>query len=98
MLALNQILSFFDIVIILACVGYFTAVVQKLTVMRLKDNVDLQIGRISLEISVVLVSLVYIYVKFTNPQNNMLTDMCSTVLTISPEEAGEVNYVYALLS
>ena len=66
--------------------------------MRLKDNVDLQIGRISLEISVVLVSLVYIYIKFTNPQNNMLTDMCSTVLTISPEEAGEVNYVYALLS
>ena len=98
MLALNQILSFFDIVIILACVGYFTAVVQKLTVMRLKDNVDLQIGRISLEISVVLVSLVYIYIKFTNPQNNMLTDMCSTVLTISPDEAGEVNYVYALLS
>lgn len=41
MLNLNQILSFFDIIIILACVGYVTAVVQKLTVMRLKDNVDL---------------------------------------------------------
>lgn len=77
MLSLNQILSFFDIVIIAACIGYFTAVVQKFTIMRLKDNVDLQIGRITLEISVVLVSFLYIYIKMINPQNTMVTDKCS---------------------
>lgn len=85
MLTLDQIFGLFDIIIILACVGYVTAVVQKLTVMRLKDNVDLQIGRIGLEISVVLVSLLYIYIKLINPQNSMLTDICGQVVTITPE-------------
>ena len=98
MLALNQVLAFFDVVIILACIGYFTAVVQKITVLRLKDNVDLQVGRICLEISVVLVSSVYICNKINNPQNSLVTDKCSTVMDIADEDAQVINYIYALLS
>lgn len=98
MLALNQVLSIFDLVIILACIGYFTAVIQKITILRLKDNVDLQIGRICLEISVVIVSFVHIYNKINHPQNILMTDMCSKVMDIGEKDAEVINYIYALLS
>lgn len=67
LLTISGVLGLFDNIIILCCIGLFTALVQKITVMRMKDNVELQVGRVGLEASIVIVSCVYLYIKIRNP-------------------------------
>ena len=53
--AVNQ----FSIIVLVAGVGYFTAIVQKLTILKLKDNVELSVSRIMLELAIVVVTVLF---------------------------------------
>jgi len=45
-------------IVLASGIGYFTAIVQKFTILNLKDNVALSISHIFLEMSVVAVSVI----------------------------------------
>jgi len=44
-------------VVMVSGLGYFTAIVQKFTILKLKDNVELSISHLGLELSVVAVTV-----------------------------------------
>ena len=50
--------------IIISGIGYFTAVVQKFTILKIKDNVHLSIGHLVLEITLVVVSGFYMIMLY----------------------------------
>jgi hypothetical protein len=58
-------------------IGYFTSIVQKLVVIKNKDNVDPQIGRMILE-GAILATIISTYVAMgQRPQNSLIYDNCS---------------------
>ena len=54
--------------------GYITSVLQKLIIMQLKDNIDISIWRVLLEISIVGSSVYTFSAAMSRPQNTLITD------------------------
>jgi len=60
-----------------AGLGYFTAIIQKFTILKLKDNVELSLSHLALELSVVAVTVICFFIKMNDVQNHLITDTCS---------------------
>lgn len=75
--AFSEIFSILYIIILFSGVGYLTAVIQKLTVVRLKDNVQLSLGHMLLEIAIVIVSGCFIILNSSNPENTLVSEQCA---------------------
>jgi hypothetical protein len=90
-------ISLLNILVIISCIGYLTAVIQKITVVRLKDNVQLSIGHIMLEFSIVCVSAVFIFMNAQDPTNKLITDTCAKYVTLGGDEIKEIDYVTAII-
>lgn len=93
-----ELVNILNAVVIFSCIGYLTAVIQKITVVRLKDNVQLSIGHILLEIVTVAVSVLFIIMNAQNPSNALVSNTCSQYLSMSAEDTTNVNYIFAILS
>lgn len=63
MLSLGSTLATFDNIILVAGLGYFTSIIQKMIVVKLKDNVQLSMGQVALEVTIVIVVVLYQYNK-----------------------------------
>ena len=68
-----DLMNILNVVVIFSYIGYLTAVIQKITVVRLKDNVQLSIGHILLEIVTVAVSVLFIVMNAQNPSNALVS-------------------------
>jgi hypothetical protein len=84
-LQMNNLISILNALVIFTCIGYLTAVIQKFTVLRLKDNVQISIGHIALEISIVVVSAIFIIMNSDNPKNELITKTCKEITTLTGE-------------
>lgn len=66
LLLLGQVVNIFMFIVMVSGIGYFTAIIQKLTILKLKDNVELSLSHLSLELSVVAVSAICAYINFNH--------------------------------
>ena len=73
-------MSTFSIIVFVGGAGYLTAIVQKFTILKLKDNVELSISRILLEASIVVVTVLFGIMFISTERNTMITDVCSQVM------------------
>ena len=64
-------------IVMVSGIGYFTAIVQKFTILKLKDNVELSLSHLALEFSVVAVTALCVIIQANNSQNYLITDTCS---------------------
>ena len=79
-------------------IGYLTVIVQQLTILKLKDNVELSVSHLCLEISVVLVAAICFLLQHNNEQNHLITDTCSQVADYSDLDKQTIGFVFSLLS
>mgnify|MGYP006104558027 CR=1 FL=1 len=56
LLLLGTAVKYFIYFVMISGIGYFTSIVQKFTILKLKDNVELSVSHLCLEFSVVLVA------------------------------------------
>jgi hypothetical protein len=80
----NEIYGILYVIVLFAGVGYLTAVIQKLTIIRLKDNVQLSLGHMLLEIAIVIASGCFIILNTDNPQNSLVSDQCKNHVELTP--------------
>jgi len=78
--SLENIIAYFYVVVLITGIGYFTSIIQKLTIFKLKDNVSLSAGRLFLEGSIVVTSVIFLIMEIRNPSNPLITDICSKVM------------------
>lgn len=98
LLLLGQVTNFFFRFIMISGLGYFTVIIQQLTILKLKDNVELSLSHLFLQISIVLVSAVCFMIQFNNEQNHLMTDVCSQVADFSGEDKQTIGFVFSLLA
>jgi len=82
-----EFLSILYGLVFFSCIGYFTAVIQKITVVRLKDNVQPAYGHILLECAIVVASGIYIVMNASNPSNTLISDTCKQHINLSTVES-----------
>lgn len=82
----------------MSSVGYFTSIVQKLSVYKLNDNADLRAQELMIEIFISITSALFVVLKYQEPHNPLITDMCSEKIDITDLEKDQIDFVYALLS
>jgi len=72
--------------VLFSCIGYFTAVIQKITVVRLKDNVKPAYGHMLLECAIILASAAYISMDSLKPSNTLISTTCNEYMSLSTVE------------
>ena len=83
-LMLFNVIEIFTITVLVSGVGYFTAIIQKFTILKLKDNVELSYSHLILEFSIVVVTVLFFMMKMTTDSNPLITDVCSQVMQFTP--------------
>ena len=83
---MNGILDILYGIVIFSGIGFFTAVIQKITVVRLKDNVQPAYGHILLEFAIVVASAIYIAMISQNPSNTLISTTCKTHINLTSED------------
>ena len=94
----GKIVSALNPIIIFGGVGYLTAVIQKIAVVRLKDNVKLSMVHILLEVGIVICTGLFVVIDTSNPSNELLTDHCSEFVAIDAEQAATIDYAFDIIS
>ena len=56
--------------------GFLTAIGNKFFILKFRDNVELQVERIILEIAIVISSIMYIIMTHTDSSNTLIVDVC----------------------
>ena len=84
--------------VMLSGLGYLTAIFQKFTILKLKDNVELSVSHLCLELSVVAVTIVCVLIKYNNEQNLLITDTCASVAEYSAKDKEVIGFVFSLLA
>ena len=97
MTALMSTISVFNQLIFIAGLGFFTSLIQKLTIVSLKDNVSLSLGHLVAELAIVITSILNYLLAQRIPEDNMISEKCQTVKAMSPADATNVDYVYMIL-
>ena len=97
-LMLFNVVELFFIVVLVSGIGYFTAIVQKFTILKLKDNVNLSFSHLILEFSIVIVTVLFCMMKFTTESNTLITDICSQTMQFTPDQVNQIGTVYAFVS
>jgi hypothetical protein len=98
LLLFGKVINIFMFFVMISGLGYFTAIVQKFTILKLKDNVELSISHLCLEFSVVAVTVVCLLISINNDQNTLITDKCSAVAEYTGDEVKLIGYTFALLA
>lgn len=98
-LALAEVVGIIGTLVIFSGIGYLTAVIQKFTILRLKDNVHLSLGHLLLEITIVVVSAFYMAMEFSKPSNDFLSENCKAAgTTHTNAQVSQIDYAYSLIS
>jgi hypothetical protein len=95
---LSNVIDYFSYIVLVSGVGYFTSIVQKFTILKLKDNVDLSISHLLLESSIVAVTVIFTLMKFQTKPNTLITDVCSQVMQFDAAQVSQIGTVYAFVS
>ena len=74
--------SILNTIVIISGFGYVTSVVQKLTVLRLKDNIHISIGHFLIEVSIIAISVIYMIMNANDPTNEVIIDKCKPMLCL----------------
>ena len=93
-----QILEYFLYLVILNTIGMFTSFMQKIIVFKTKDNVTLNVSIIFLEASITLVGALYIFTFSSDLDNTLISDQCSPLMTLDPQQKINIDKVYGLLN
>ena len=75
-------------------VGFLTSIIQKIIVWKMRDNVELNVARIFLEIGLVVASFLFIRKEITDERNTLISDKCATVVDISMKEKENIDKTY----
>lgn len=78
--AIYQTASILNILALIYLCGMATSVIQKLTILRVKDNVQFDTGQIFIELSGAAISLLFILSFANPPTTRIMSDSCDKVL------------------
>jgi hypothetical protein len=95
---LYDLVGMLNPLIIFSCIGYLTAIIQKFTVLKLKDNVQISFGQICLEMAIVIVSGIFIAMYGDNPSNKLITSTCSELTTFNGQQSTAIDFGFALIA
>jgi len=98
MLTLGSYVSIFNFIVLVSGIGYFTSIIQKFTVMRLKDNVQIAFGQLFLEFTIVIVTVLFTINNSGDVRNSLVTDTCRDYINVNEDQKQSVDYVFALIS
>lgn len=76
LLKVNDIVGYFYTFVLVSAVGYLTSIVQKFTVVRLNDNAEIKVQELIIEISISVVSILFVILKTSDTSNSLITDYC----------------------
>jgi hypothetical protein len=97
MSTLMSTINVFNQLILIAGLGFFTSLIQKLTITSLKDNVQLSRGLLIVESAIVIISVMNYLLSAHIPTDNIVSDTCSTVIPLTDLQRSNVDYVYMIL-
>jgi vancomycin permeability regulator SanA len=90
-------MSTFKSLVVFYAVGLITKIVQKLTVLKIADNVSLNKIQLAIEILGVLIGFFY-WSTFTNQEvNTLLSSHCKTAMELTSDQSYQMDKVYTLL-
>lgn len=78
-------------------VGYLTAVIQDLSIIRLLNNVKLNLFSLLLQFSIFIVSSMLLIMKINIPENNALTVGCKDYVEITALQTKMLNSGYSII-
>jgi len=89
-------LMLFYFFVIFFTFGMISSVIQKIAILRVKDNVTPNISLMSLELSIALVGVLFILCFNASEVNTVSSDVCSQHMTLTATQISEVDKVYSL--
>ena len=66
--------------------------------MKLKDNIELSLSHLGLELSIVLVTVLNVIINMSSTRNPLITDNCSKVMQFTTDQVDQIGFVYSLIS
>mmetsp|Transcript_11821 Transcript_11821/g.18206 ORF Transcript_11821/g.18206 Transcript_11821/m.18206 type:complete len:143 (+) Transcript_11821:432-860(+) len=76
LIVIHNNLQYLAMNFIFSIVGFTTAIVQKFMVLHLRDNVELAVGRICIETTIVVTSILYTQMYMKNNENTLFSTAC----------------------
>ena len=86
MTTLRETLSVFNQLVMIGGLGFLTALIQKLTVLRLKDNVQLSYGQLLIETGIVVTTVLLYMVNSYAPLSNVVSTNCLSQVAMSERQ------------
>lgn len=71
-----NIAGYFYLCIMISGIGYITSIVQKLTVVKLNDNAELQMQEFLIHAAIAVTSTMLVLLKASAPTNSLISDFC----------------------
>jgi len=87
----------FIIFSMLSGIGYFTAVLQDLSIIKLLNNVQLNLTSITVQFSIFIVSLLFLICSIDSVGNPVLTDGCTGYVNITGEQKAKIDKMFSML-
>lgn len=78
MLRVYQVIQLFQIIVIFNGIGFLTAIIQKLAITRLRNNVQLSYGRLCLELSLVITSVINYQISRDTNLDTRISERCAS--------------------
>jgi hypothetical protein len=98
LLSIQKYMNVFQLLLFINTVGYFTSAVQKATIISMKDNIDISVVRVLIDVMVVVSSVYTLLCLLSRPQNPLIAERCSEVMTINARDKEVVGFMYGILS
>jgi hypothetical protein len=78
-------------------VGLITKIIQKLTVLKISDNVSLNKIQLAVEILGVALGFFYWFAFMNQEVDNLISSNCKTAMELSSTQSYQMDKVYTLL-
>ena len=98
LVTINTLFNICNYVLLFNGLGYITSVLQKMIIIQIKDNIDISLWRILLELSIFFSSVYTFSAAISRPQNTLVTDQCQNVMEIDEATKEKAAFIYALIS
>lgn len=85
MISINDLVTKFIMINTVAGIGYFTAVIQDIVIIRLLNNVKLNLFSLVLQSSIFIVSILLLIMNINLPHNDALTNVCAPYLDLTQD-------------
>ena len=92
-------LDFFKALIMISSIGMLSSVLQKLSILKLKENAEIDNFVVVMNILLVFIGMInFVKLNGFTPQNNVLSEACGPILGLEQGDADKLDRVFGLVN